>query len=219
MTSRLIASGFVLLLSLGINMTVQAEGNDEYELHDRIGSGNPQSGETKSREELCQGCHGEQGNSTSAEFPRLAGQYADYIIKQFRDFRSGARRHHVMNAVAGSISDEDLKDIAAYFASRERARAREKKPNDIAERLYRTGDRKRSILACSSCHGSAGQGSYAGGESFPVIAGQHKLYLREQLLKWRSGERKNSPGGVMTVVAESLRDEEIEALAEYISSM
>ncbi|MFL9710372.1 c-type cytochrome [Methylobacillus sp. Pita1] len=208
-----------MLLLLGTNIGVRAEGYDEYELHDRIGSGNPQSGEAKSREELCQGCHGEQGNSTSAEFPRLAGQYTGYIIKQFRDFRSGARQHHVMNAVAGSISDEDLTDIAAYFASRERIRAKQKKPNDIAERLYRTGDMKRSILACSSCHGGAAQGSYAGGESFPVLAGQHKLYLREQLLKWRSKERKNSPGGVMNVVAESLRDEEIEALAEYISSM
>ncbi|MCB5189137.1 cytochrome c4 [Methylobacillus arboreus] len=206
-------------LSLTFSHFVQADSQDEYELLDRIGSGNSEAGKIKSREELCQGCHGEIGNSSSAEYPRLAGQYADYIIKQFRDFRSGARQHHVMNAVASSISDEDLTDIAAYFASRERVRAQQRKAIEVAEKIYSNGDMRRALIACSSCHGSSGQGSYAGEESVPTIGGQHKLYLREQLLKWRSGDRANSPGGVMNMVAKLLKDEEIEALAEYISSM
>ncbi|MCB5183608.1 cytochrome c4 [Methylobacillus gramineus] len=209
--------GSGLFLALVSSPYVRADEHDG--IADRIGNGDPVAGEVKSKAELCQGCHGDQGNSSGGEYPRLAGQYADYIMKQFRDFRSGARQHHLMNAVAESIKDEDLADIAAYFASRERVRSQQKKSNEIAEKLFVNGDMKRTIMACASCHGTVGQGSYVGSESFPAIAGQHKLYLREQLLKWRSLERKNSPGGVMNLVAKSLRDEEIEALADYISGM
>ncbi len=186
---------------------------------ERLGIGNAALGLVKSRTELCQGCHGETGNSSSAEFPRLSGQYAGYIAKQLQDFRSGQRQHPVMSAMASQLSAADAEDIASYFASNSASHGQGSEATEAIQRLFAKGDAKRSILACAGCHGDKGQGAYLGGEVFPVLAGQHKFYLREQLLNWRSGSRRNSPGGVMNMIAQALTTEEIEALASYISAM
>lgn len=186
---------------------------------ERMGIGNAALGQVKSRTELCQGCHGETGNSSSAEFPRLSGQYAGYISKQLQDFRSGQRQHPVMTAMASNLNQADAEDIASYFASNDALHGQGGAAPEAVQRLYTKGDAKRSILACAGCHGDRGQGAYLGGEVFPVLAGQHKFYLREQLLNWRAASRRNSPGGVMNLIAQALTTEEIEALATYISAM
>lgn len=187
------------------------------EIAERIGSGNPVAGKVKSKSELCQGCHGEHGNSAAAEYPKLAGQYAEYISKQFRNFRSGERRHQIMNAMATTVDDADLSDIAAYFAGNNKMKGDGTGDSEIARRLFVKGDMKRNIMACISCHGEGGKGAFFGGETFPVIGGQHKFYLREQLLNWKTGMRTNSPGGVMNVIAKSLSEDEIEALSNYLA--
>lgn len=183
----------------------------------RIGTGNPVKGKTRS--ELCQGCHGEVGLSLEDLIPNLAGQYAPYIAKQLRNFQSGARTHQIMSAMATTIDDAELVDIAAYFSSQKKMQGNGKGDNPIARNLFLKGDASRNIPACTSCHGVNGKGQAPNVATYPVIGGQHKGYLRAQLTHWRSGERSNSPDGVMNKVAKSLTDAEIEALTDYLSGL
>lgn len=195
--------------------TTAYAGDSAGEIKQRIGSGNPVAGKSKS--ELCQGCHGEAGISSEDLIPNLAGQYAIYIAKQLRNFQSGARTHQIMSAMAMTINDADLTDIAAYFASQKTMQGDGKGENAVAKNLFLKGDAGRGIQPCVSCHGANGKGMAANVATFPVIGGQHKAYLRAQLTNWRSGERSNSPDGVMNKIAKTLTDAEIEALTDYIS--
>ncbi|MES2932366.1 MAG: c-type cytochrome [Pseudomonadota bacterium] len=192
--------------------------DDADELVQRIGSGNVIAGKAKSATELCQGCHGERGDSNRGEYPKLNGQYADYILRQFNHFKSGERKHQLMNNVASNVSDADVADIAAYFASNETMKGNAAVDTQNAKSLFLRGDMKRDILPCASCHGQAGKGTFSGSESYPAIGGQHKTYLREQLRNWRSGVRGGS-GNAMNIITRSLSDAEIEALSTYISGL
>ncbi|MGM9487883.1 c-type cytochrome [Ideonella sp. YS5] len=179
-------------------------------------------GAQKADSERCQECHGVDGQGGSAEsrFARLAGQHPEYLAKQLRDFRSGARRQDFMALMARSISDEDVADIAAYFAGLPAMRsplgaAPQSAP--VAE-LFERGDATRGITACASCHGPQGRGLHPADPRFPRLAGQDSRYLARQLADWRSGERRNDPSGGMNRTAVALRDDEIEALADYMAS-
>jgi len=184
----------------------------------RIGNGNPVAGKSKST--LCQGCHGEDGLSLENLIPHLAGQYATYIAKQLRNFQSGARKHQIMSVMAKTINDFDLADIAAYFASQEKMQGGGWGDNPVAKKLFLKGDMTRNIRPCVSCHGVNGKGKAPNITTFPVIGGQHKAYLRAQLINWRKGERtNNSPDDVMNIIVKSLTDPEIEALTDYISGL
>jgi cytochrome c553 len=116
-----------------------------------------------------------------------------------------------------------MTDIAAYFASNElmqgNATSTGASGNDLAKSLFTKGDLKRDVLPCASCHGDSGKGALTEGDIYPVIGGQHKLYLREQLLNWRSGARSNGTGGVMNFITKSLTDTEIDALSQYIAEL
>lgn len=181
----------------------------------RSGSGNPVAGKDKSL--LCQGCHGEVGVSIEGMAPKLAGQYAKYIEKQIHDFQSGVRIHEIMSAVAQTVSsDDDLADIAAYFASQVKMKG-DGHDNEIGKKLFLHGDMTRMMVACVNCHGVDGKGKSPDNPVFPVIGGQHKDYLRGQLINFRDGDRGNSPGGVMNIITQKLTDEELDALADYIS--
>ncbi len=183
----------------------------------RIGSGDPVAGKSKST--LCQSCHGEDGLSVEDLIPYLAGQYSAYIIKELRNFQTGARKHPIMNTMAKTVNDADLADIAAYFASLDKMQGGGWGKNTVAKNLFLKGDMSRNIQPCVSCHGINGKGKAPDIATFPVIGGQHKAYLRAQLINWRDGQRTNSPGGVMNIIAKSLTDPEIEALTDYISGL
>jgi cytochrome c553 len=202
--------------SLFVAATVQA-GESPDEVKQRIGSGSPVKGKTRS--ELCQGCHGEKGVSREALIPNLAGQYGNYIAKQLRNFQTGARTHQIMNAMAQTVNDDELSDIAAYFSSQNKMQGSGKGSNPVAVGLFTKGDAKRGIPPCMSCHGANGKGQSPKVSTYPVIGGQKKEYLVAQLTHWRSGERSNSPDGVMNKVAKSLTDAEIKSLTEYISGL
>lgn len=197
--------------------TTAYAGESASEVKQRIGSGNPVAGKKKSQ--LCQGCHGEFGLSVEDLIPNLAGQYASYIAKQLRNYQSGARTHEIMSAMALTISDAELNDITAYFASQKKMQGNGKGDNAVAKNLFLQGDAKRAIPSCSSCHGVNGKGQAANVATYPVIGGQHKAYLQTQLAHWRDGERRNSPDGVMNKVAKALTDAEIEALAAYLAGL
>jgi cytochrome c553 len=209
------ATCLVTFVLLAATTAYAAESADV--IKQRIGSGNPVAGKTRS--ELCQGCHGEVGLSLEDLIPNLAGQYANYIAKQLRNFQIGARTHQIMSAMAQTIDDAELTDIAAYFASQKKMQGNGKGGNPVAKSLFLKGDAGRDIPPCRSCHGENGKGKAPNVSTYPVIGGQHKSYLRAQLNNWRSGERSNSPDGVMNKVAKSLTDAEIDALTDYLSGL
>jgi cytochrome c553 len=182
----------------------------------RSGTGDPVAGREKSQ--LCQGCHGEYGISMEPLIPSLAGQFANYIEKEIRNFQSGIRSHQIMNAMAGTIAnDQDLADIAAYFASKDKMKG-DGSGNEAGEEIFLHGDLSKMRLACVNCHGVRGKGLEAKISMFPVIGGQQKGYIRRQLIQFRDGYRTNSPNGIMNRIASSLTDSEIDSLSEYISS-
>jgi len=206
-----------LLAATLISATTAYAGDSAADIKKRMGSGDPVAGMTESQ--LCQGCHGQDGISMEGLIPNLAGQYALYIAKQLRNFQSGARTHQIMSAMAKTISDAELIDIAAYFSSQEKMHGNGSGANPVAKKLFLKGDSSRGIPPCMSCHGKNGKGQAPGTATYPVIGGQHKEYLRAQLQHWRSGERSNSPDGVMNKVAKTLTDAEIESLTDYLSGL
>ncbi|MBI3901358.1 MAG: cytochrome c4 [Nitrosomonadales bacterium] len=192
------------------------EDNSAENIKLRSGSGNAEAGKDKSA--LCQGCHGEDGISFEPAIPKLAGQYAGYIAKQVRDFQTGFRSNAIMNGMAATVADEDLADISAYFASKNKMKG-ETTDNATGKNLFLNGDMTRMMVACVNCHGINGKGKTPDNSMFPVLGGQQKEYLRIQLTNFRQGTRSNSPGGVMNIVTQKLSDAEISALAEYISGL
>lgn len=169
--------------------------------------------------EPCQECHGETGNSLSMSTPKLAAQAAPYLVKQLQDFQAGAREHPVMSTMAASLTDDDRRDLAAFFSTRAREPEAQRLSSARGRALFRDGDVDRGVPQCANCHGEAGQGAAARGVTAPMLARQHRTYLRIQLLRWRLGERRNSPGGVMNRVARLLADHDIDALAEHLSGL
>jgi cytochrome c553 len=194
---------------------VDADVESTESIHLRSGSGDPVAGREKSQ--LCQGCHGEYGNSTETLIPKLAGQYGNYIAKEVRNYQTGTRTHQIMDAMAATLTDEDLADVAAYFASQKKMQGDGSAENPLGKELFLHGDTSKMRLACVNCHGVRGKGIEPRISMFPVIGGQHKDYIRRQLVNFREGYRTNSPNGIMNKIAGSLTDPEIEALAEYVS--
>lgn len=180
-------------------------------------AGDPVAGKAKSL--LCQGCHGEDGNSLSTLVPKLAGQNEGYITKQVHNFQTKLRTHAIMNDLAMTINDDDLADIAAYFASRNKMKGDGPANIQTGKDLFLTGDTSRKIIACVNCHGANGKGLEPNPAMIPLIGGQHKDYLSRQLANFRRGDRSNSPDGVMNQIAKPLTDAELESLAEYISGL
>jgi Cytochrome c553 len=180
----------------------------------RSGPGDPVAGKEKSQ--LCQGCHGEEGISIEGLIPKLAGQYGKYISKELRNYQAGTRSHQIMNAMAATISDDDLADIAAYFASRNKMKGVGSN-NELGKNLFLHGDISRTMVACINCHGVNGKGLTPNTSMFPVIGGQQKDYIRRQLVNFRKGDRTNSPNGIMNRITQKLTDDELEALADYVS--
>lgn len=186
-------------------------------------AGDPIVGKAKADAERCMECHGEDGNGAGhsngpeGKFAKLAGQSPAYILKQIQDFRSGARKHDQMAIMARSVADEDIVDIAAYFASLPRMRGDGQGAHPVGQALFEQGDPARGVLACVSCHGAQGKG-LTPLASTPVIGGQEWRYLDKQLRDWRSGDRRNSPDGVMSQVLKPLTDTEIESLTNYLSA-
>jgi cytochrome c553 len=177
--------------------------------------GDPIAGKEKSQ--LCQGCHGEVGISTNPEIPKLAGQFSNYISKQIRNYQSGKRTHQIMSAMAATINDDDLADIADYFASQDKMKGNGSADNQLGRKLFSNTNVSNLGLACINCHGERGQGLEPKISVFPVIGGQHKDYIRRQLVNFRDGNRTNTPNGMMNKMTGALTDDQIESLAEYIS--
>jgi cytochrome c553 len=172
----------------------------------------------KGKSLLCAGCHGEFGVSLDPLIPNLAGQYENYIIKQVRNFQLGTRSNVIMSAMAETINDDDLLDAAAYYSSLKITKGSGKTVNQPGKELFSNSGISEMGLACVNCHGERGYGLEPRISAFPLIGGQQKDYIRQQLINFREGNRTNTPNYIMNRMTVSLTDAQIELLAEYLSS-
>ncbi|MBI5330527.1 MAG: cytochrome c4 [Betaproteobacteria bacterium] len=164
----------------------------------------------------CSSCHGPDGNSAVAAFPKLAGQQEQYLAREMKDFKEGRRESEVMAPFLVSLNDQDLADLAAFYAKQKPAAA---KGGDAAlikagKKLYLEGNSKSGVPSCDGCHEEDGTGS----KKFPRVAGQHVDYILEQMRLYAAGKRKNGVK-VMLTVAERLTEQETRAVSEYMASM
>ena len=165
---------------------------------------------------VCAACHGADGNSGTPVNPKLAQQHPEYLLKQLKEFKSGARNNAVMKGFASALSDDDMRNIA-YWAASKKAKtgfAKDKELVALGEKIYRGGISDRQIPACASCHSPTGAGIPA---QYPRLSGQHADYTMAQLSAFREGSRKNSLQ--MTQVSAKLNDREIKAVSDYIAGL
>jgi cytochrome c553 len=201
------------LLVIGVNGVV-ASAVGTATLSPAKARGNPAAGKDKAV--ACAGCHGADGNGgANPAWPKLAGGDVAYLTKQLADFKSGARKDPVMSALAAPLGEQDVLDLAVYFASLPRRRAQRAAVVKDAERIYRSGVVARGVTACATCHGPKGRGAPP---RYPRVSGQSQAYLQKQLLAFRSRARAND-GDTMTRVASPLSETEIAALAGYVAGL
>jgi len=181
-----------------------------------LAEGSAERGAT--RAVTCAACHGPDGNSVNPEWPSLAGQHASYIAGTLQAFKKGERENVLMSSQVIALSDQDIEDLAAFYAEQAPAR-RTADPElvKVGERLYRGGDQERGVSACLACHGPAGRGNLPA--AYPAVAGQHSVYTVNQLNAYRSRTRKSDPNQMMRNVAALLSDEDIVAVASYIQGL
>ena len=175
----------------------------------------------KEKSAVCAACHGADGNSTVAMWPNLAGQHAAYLEWQTTLIRSGARSVPEMAGIVAALSDEDISDLAAYFAA-QNSKPAVADPALIGQgqRLFRAGNPRTGVPACMACHGPAGAGNPLAG--FPALAGQHAVYTAKMLSRFKSGDTwgDDDPGStVMAGVAEFMSESEITAVSSYIQGL
>lgn len=163
-------------------------------------------------ETVCVACHGADGNSAASANPHLAGQVEEYIYKQLKNFKAvdgkpAARNNAIMGGMAAPLSDEDMKNVAAWFASQKLkpATATDESKIALGQKIWRQGDFKKGVPACAGCHGPTGAGLPA---QYPRLAGQFAEYTEVQLKSFRLDERANDPEKMMRTIAAKLSDAE-----------
>lgn len=201
---RFIATGLVAALALGAGSLALAQGDAT-------------AGANKIT--VCLACHGQDGNmSQLPNVPKLGGQNEKYLLKQMHDIKSGARPAPLMTGMLNTLNDQDMADVAAYYASQPTpAGAAEPEKVALAETIYRAGNAEIGVAACSACHSPNGQGLASAG--YPALSGQDPAYTELQLKAFRDGARQNDDAEVMRAIAARLRDAEIAALASYVSGL
>ena len=186
--------------------------------------GSVQAGAAKAT--MCFACHGPNGNSVSPVFPRLAGQNAVYIVEQLHLFRAGIRQNPMMAAMAAGLSDQDIENLAVFFAAQT--------PTGLTadptlwkagQALYLSGDRQHGIPACVACHGPTGQGNPAAG--YPALRAQQSAYVVTQLQNYANGTRYSGPHPetaapnsiMMFTIAKRLSPAQMQAVASYVQGL
>lgn len=189
-------------------------------------AGNAEAGEALTA--VCAGCHGADGNSAVATFPKLAGQGEVYLEKQLHDIKDGKRVIVEMTGLLAAYNDQQLADIAAFYASKD-VQVGQANPDlvELGQSLYKAGNAETGVPACIGCHAVDGSGNSIGG--FPALGGQHAAYTTAQLTKFQKGYRAEAPSAdarmndgdaqIMRMIAFNLKDFEIEALASYIQGL
>lgn len=166
--------------------------------------------------QVCAACHTADGSRGSPANPILQGQHAEYLAKQLTEFKSGKRKNPVMNGMAAPLSEEDIRNVAAFYASKTAKPGFAKNKDTVAlgEKIWRGGIAERNVPACAGCHGPTGSGLPA---QYPRLGGQHGDYVEAQMTAFRSGARANNP--VMVTVAAKMNDKEIKAVSDYVAGL
>ena len=184
-----------------------------------VAEGDPSAGQAKSA--ICAACHGADGNSAIPNWPKLAGQHADYMVRQVALIKSGARTVPEMLGIVASMSDQDIQDISAWYSSQtNNGGVADAATTVLGQRIYKAGNLESGVPACMSCHGPAGEGIPLSG--YPALAGQHAMYISKMLTGFRMGFNwgdDDGPSKVMNGAALQLTKEEIEAVANYIQGL
>lgn len=179
-----------------------------------LAQGSPTAGKEKA--EVCGGCHGVDGNSSAPIFPKLASQHASFIAKQLHDFKSGKRPEPTMSALAEPLTDADIEDLSAYYAQ-QKITIEKGAPNALGEKIYRTGNLATQVPACMGCHGPNGNGNPQA--LFPQLNGQYAAYIEKTMKDFKTKARGNDLNGMMQAISARLTEEEISAVADYISTL
>jgi cytochrome c553 len=174
--------------------------------------------------QVCASCHGADGNSAGGAYPKLAGQHPDYLVKQLKDFKpqpgakQPARNNAIMTGMAAALSDQDMVNVAAYFATQapKPGYAHNKDTVPLAQKIYRGGVADKGVPACASCHGPTGQGIPS---QYPRLSGQWAEYTVAQLNAFTQGPGARNNNEAMHAVASRLSDSEIKAVADYIAGL
>ncbi|GGC09909.1 cytochrome c4 [Marinobacterium zhoushanense] len=192
-----------LLVTLGITGVAHAAGD---------------AAEGKQKVAVCAACHGADGNSLAPNFPKLAGQNESYLLKQLKDIKAGDRTVLEMTGMLTNLSEEDLADISAFFAS-QKIQLGQAAEDQVAagQQIFRAGIADKGVAACTACHGPQGKGNNAA--SFPALGGQSAAYIESSLKKFAAGERANDPAGMMRDIAVKMNDAEIKAVAQYVQGL
>jgi cbb3-type cytochrome c oxidase subunit III len=166
--------------------------------------------------QVCAACHTNDGTRGSPANPILAGQHPEYLVKQLQEFKSGKRNNAVMKGFAGTLSDDDMKNVAYFYASKSAKPgfAKDKASVKLGEQIYRGGIGAKGVPACAGCHSPNGAGIPA---QYPRIGGQHADYTEAQLVAWRGGVRGNS--AQMSAIAAKMSDAELKAVADYVAGL
>lgn len=174
----------------------------------------PKAGEAAAA--VCVACHTADGSRGAAANPILQGQFPEYLAKQLHEFKSGARKNAIMTGMAAPLTEEAIRDISAFYASKQAKPGFAKNKATVlqGQQIWRGGIPDRKIPACAGCHGPNGAGIPA---QYPRLAGQHADYTEAQLIAFRSGARANN--AQMTGVAAKMNDTEIKAVADYIAGL
>ena len=179
-------------------------------------AGDPEAGKQKAQ--ICAACHAADGNSINPIWPKLAGQHAEYISKQLNDFKAGNRKNDQMSPMAANLSEEDIADLAAYFASQKIKHGKtDPAMLELGQKIYRAGDINAGVPACLACHGPTGRGNPAA--FYPALGGQYATYIQAQLKAFREAARTNDVNEVMRTIVGRMTDEEIKAVSEYAQGL
>ncbi len=197
----------ILLISLGFAFA--------FTTNSAAQTGDADAGKEKSV--TCVACHGNDGNSPIDQFPKIAGQVPGYIANHLAQFKSGERNNPIMAGMVSGLSEQDMKDLDAYYSSQEITveSVSEEQVEALADAkaIYTGGVAEFSVPACMGCHGPSGSGVPP---NFPKLGGQHAAYIESQLQAFKSGARSNP---IMNPIAFPLSDEQIKQLAQYISAL
>lgn len=176
----------------------------------------------KEKSSTCSSCHGADGNKTpNPAWPKLAGQSVEYLSKELMDYKlgeKGGRNNAIMSGIVANLTKEDILALATYYQSLPHTiGAVDPKLAALGARLYRAGDIQKRIPACSACHSPKGLGNAPA--AFPLVSGQNAAYLADQLKAFRDGTRKNDLNQIMRGISAKMNDQEIHAVASYMSGL
>lgn len=178
--------------------------------------GSVEEGQAKSA--TCVACHGPNGNSPNPEWPTIAGQHEQYILKQLEAFKNGERQNPLMTPIAMTLSEDDMADLAAFYSQQTRTGLEaDAQKVELGQRVYRGGDIQNNVPACSGCHGPRGAGNPTA--LYPSLQGQHATYVAAQLRAYRAGTRQTDQNQIMRDVTRTMSDAQIDAVAAYVQGL